>query len=190
MTKRSAKLLTLTALLGTMMFVPASMAQQRGALTYLQKEPMTLFDAGMKSLRRLALDGAEKVSVASGLPTTSRVSYKDSEARITIAFEFTVKATETPEKMRKDCAEYRRKSILRMFRIGRSDYGFELSVSERIRRRIGGQFAHEPTISMTETIALGEQLGNLTYFQVTLATDGEPAFTVTCQGLAHDLMLK
>ena len=77
-----------------------------------------------------------------------------------------------------------------MFRIGLTDFATPLSVNERIRHRIGGQFAHEPMGSMHETQSLGDRLGLITYFSIKLTTTAEPAVSVTCRALVTDFMLK
>jgi len=66
----------------------------------------------------------------------------------------------------------------------------QLSAGERIRRRIGAQFAHESIGSAKETLSLGEQLGLITYFTVTLTTTAQPAIRVSCRALATDLKVK
>lgn len=150
---------------------------------------MTLFDAGMKSLRRLALDTAEKTAAKLGTEVTSNVYYKHAAPAIEIVFHFTIHNTATVEKLRLQCVDLRRDAILKMFRIGLTGYPSDLSVHERIRRRIGGQFAPEPTTSISETIALGEQLGQLTYVEATLETTNEPVVSVSCRALATDSMV-
>jgi len=162
-----------------------------GTLSYLQKEPLTLFDMGMKGLRRLALNLSEKAQAKSGVAPTTSVRYKHAPATIEISFKFITETNaENLEQLRRRCLETRREAILRMFNIGLTDFSGQLSVNERIRRRIGIQFAHEPIESVTEFLALGEQLDHITYFEVTLVTATEPAISVSCREQATDLVIK
>jgi len=167
-----------------------SLAQGQETLARLQKEPVTLFDLGMKSLRRLALDATANMAAKPGMGPSSSVRYKHAAGIIEIEFNLKTENANSIEQLRQQCLEIRRKTILKVFRIGLSDYTSQLSVNERIRRRIGGQFAHEPLGSMTETQALGEQLGQITYFAVNLTTATEPAISVSCRALATDSMAK
>jgi hypothetical protein len=177
-----------TFVLGALVAHPTLAQQGRGTMDRLQQQPMTLFDAGMKSLRRLALDSAEKLSVAKGGEVSANVSYKHADPSIEITLHFIIHNNGTTDELQKQCVEYRRDAILKMFRIGLTGYANDLSVNERIRRRIGGQFAPEPTTSMSETISLGEQLGQITYFSVELESKNEPPVKVTCRALASESM--
>lgn len=154
--------------------------QQKGILSYLQKEPMTLFDAGMKSLRRQALDATVRLSATTQAKVTSRLSYKVDQEIIEFVFVFAFPSGSAAP-TRDKCVELRRKAITDMLRIGRTEYDSALSVPERIRRRIGGQFAHEPTTSMSEVISIGEWIGAMTHFAVVLKVDGDGAQPLTCQ---------
>jgi len=178
------------ALLCTIILSGPAMAQGRGSLDYLQKEPLTLFDIGMKGLRRLALNTLEKIADKPDMMPTSSVRYMHATGTIEISFKFKTKIkTNSIEQLRRDCIEIRRDAILKMFNIGLTDYGGPLSIKERIRRRIGIQFAHEPIDSITEFLALGEQLEHITYVEVTLTTT-LPAVSVACRELATELIVK
>mgnify|MGYP000135377869 CR=1 FL=1 len=185
---RTATLVLLALGLGSATPVWAQQAQ--GTFQRLQEQPMTLFDAGMKSLRRLALDTAEKIALKTGHETTVTVNYRHPTASIEIVFQIKTKPSGTATPLQQQCIELRREAILKMFRIGLSDYASNLSTSERIRRRIGGQFAPEPVLSMNESIALGEQLGQITFFEVKLTSEKEPGNAVSCRALATDSMAK
>lgn len=153
---------------------------------YLQKEPMTLFDAGMKSLRRLALDTAQVLSAPPDVSAASNVTYNVTVNQIDIHYHVTIEDAKSIESLRQQCISTRKDAILRMFRVGLTDYASQLSVPERIRRRIGGQFAHEPSGSLQETERLGERLALLTFVAVKLETTKEPTISTTCRALATD----
>lgn len=171
--------------------VPGALhAQQiRGALERLQKQPMTLFDAGMKSLRRQALDTADRLSAQSGMDVTASVVFLSSDPAIKISFAFKTPKVNRSDELALLCPQVRRDAILKMFRVGLANYQTNLSVSERIRRRIGGQFAPEPISSLSETIALGEQIGQMTYFEVSLVSTENPDIKASCQALATDSLI-
>ncbi|HEY9080425.1 hypothetical protein [Magnetovibrio sp.] len=154
--------------------------------TYLQKEPMTLFDAGMKSIRRLALDTAANLSSTPGVDATSIVRYMSTSNEIEILFSIKSKNIEDIEHLRQQCIKIRKSTLLKMFRIGLTDYSTPLSVRERIRNRIGGQFAHEPAGTIAETVSLGERLAAVTFFAVKLTPASAPDVSVTCRALVTD----
>lgn len=188
-TFQAVLLMLLTAVLSA-----PSLAQEqgqgRGTLTYLQKEPATLFDMGMKRLRRAALSTASQMIVKPGMKPKSRVSYKHDAGIIEIEFNLVTETSENMDLLRQECINNRKNIILRMLQIGLTDFTTQLSVNERIRRRIGAQFSHEPVSSGKETLSLGEQLGQITYFTVVLTTAADPAISVTCRALAMDLIEK
>lgn len=173
------------AVLAALTVPSIAQAQQKGIVSFLQKEPMTQFDAGMKSLRRQALDAAARLTNSTQAKVTSSIGFKADRSIIEIVFVFNQPpggASPTREK----CVELRRKAITDMLRIGRSEYGSELSVPERIRRRIGGQFAHEPTTTMSEVISIGEWLSAMTYFEVLLRIEGDTTSTLSCRDLVTE----
>lgn len=153
---------------------------------YLQKEPMTLFDAGMKSLRRLALDAASSLSTSLDVKVTANVTYNATVNQINIFYHVTIDDAKSLESLRQQCITTRKDAILKMFRIGLSEYATQLSVPERIRRRIGGQFAHEPSGSMQESEHLGDRLAPLTYVSVKIETTNQPTIDTTCRALVTD----
>ena len=177
-------------LLATVLFPATTVAQEdiKSVFTYLQKEPMTLYDAGMKSLRRMALDTAARLTTSPDLEAASGVNYKPTVGQIEIIFSIKTKDASALDVLRQQCIAIRKDAILKMFRIGLTQYSSPLSVNERIRNRIGGQFAHEPMGSMQETQRLGDRIGPITYFTVKLSTTSEPTVSVTCSALVSDAM--
>ncbi len=184
-----AALVSLTVVLSTLASAQ-EMDQGRGTLNYLQKESTTLFDVGMKRLRTAALDTVSKMVAKPGQQPTTSVKYQHDAGIIDILFNLQTENADNMETLRLQCVDKRRSTLLRMFRVGLTDYTSQLSISERLRRRIGNQFAHEPISSVKEVLSLGEQLGLITYFTVTLTTMTDPAISATCRALATDLMVK
>lgn len=162
--------------------------KEKGIFPYLHAEPVTLFDLGMKSLRRLALETVASVVSRPGRKGASRLFYDPALKTIEIVFTVSIDDDEKVSRLRQRCVELRRYMIRRMFNLGLTDYASPLSPEERVRRRLGAQFAHEPMGPAKEARSLGEQLAPLTFFGVTLATTVTPPVSVTCRGLATDFM--
>ena len=129
----------------------------------LAKESTTLFDMGMKRLRRLALDAAQRFTPPGASTTTSRVWYRPETATIELLFQ--MRSPQTPPTAQQ-CLEARRRAISETFLIGRTLYATNLSFGERVRRRLGLIFAHEPLQNGKEVIAIGERLAELTFVEV------------------------
>jgi len=133
----------------------------------LAKESTTLFDMGMKRLRRLVLDAAVRISspgTAANTPApASRVWYRADTATIEILFQFRISGAPPTAQQ---CMETRRRAITDTFSIGRTIYTVNLSFGERVRRRLGLIFAHEPLESGKEVIAIGERLSELTFVEI------------------------
>lgn len=182
---RSSLVLLVAAVLSTPVL---AQGQGRGTLTYLQNEPTTLFDMGIKRLRSAVLRTASQMIAKKGVKPTSSVRYKDSPGIIELEFNLITESSGDMDTLRQECIKYRRDSIIRVFQIDQASFNIQLSLKERIRRRLGAQFAHEPIASVKETLSLGEQLGEITYFSVILSRALDPAVSVTCRALAIDLM--
>lgn len=161
--------------------------KKRKTLSYLQSEPATLFDQGMKRLRSAALNTAARLIDKSNIHITSSVSYKHEEGNIEIQFNLKDKVAGNPENLHKNCLQSRKNLIFKMFSIGPTEFSSQTPVNERISRRIGVQFAHEPVESSQSVLSMARQLETLTYVTVNLAAD-DPSFNVTCRGLAVDLL--
>lgn len=172
-------------------FTPGALCAQEktgGVFEYLQKEPMSLFDAGMKSLRRQAIDTAAYMSSRPSLDATARVIYSPTVRTIEISLDIETAEIADIAAARQKCIDLRLQSILKMFRIGYSSTANGLSVTERIQNRLGAQFAHEPNGSFHEFMALGKRLSPITYYAVKLSTKAEPVTSVTCRALVTDSM--
>lgn len=164
-------------------------SEGRRTLQYLQKEPTTLFDIGMKRLRSAVLDTVGKMTARPGMQPTASITYNHNAGLIEILFNLKTEATENMEVLRQQCLTKRKATILKMFQIGQTNYASQLSVTERIQRRIGRQFAHEAIDSAKNTLTIGDHLGQLTYFTVTLTTTDAAAISISCRALATDLLI-
>jgi len=180
-----------TALLLTAFLSGPALAQQsgQGIITYLQKEPVTLFDLGMKRLRSAALDTVAKMTPKPGMEPLTSVRYDHATGLIEITYNLKVEATGGIEQLRQRCVEDRMSIILKMFRVGLTDFTSLLSVTERIQRRIGAQFTHEPIASTKEALSLSEHLGQIAYTTLTLTNVADPNISVSCRALTTDLVL-
>ena len=166
--------------------------QNKGVRTlqYLQKEPATLFDIGMKRLRSSVLDTVGKMISRPGMQPTASITYNQTAGIIEILFNLKTEATENTEILRQQCLTKRKTTILKMFQIGKTNYASQLSVTERIQRRIGRQFVHEAIDSAKNTLIIGDQLGQITYVAVTLTTTDAAAVSITCRALVTDLLIE
>ncbi|MCW8915308.1 MAG: hypothetical protein OQK24_05560 [Magnetovibrio sp.] len=153
-----------------------------GIFKYLRSEPMTLFDAGMKSLRKQSLETAAYFTAKPTLDATARVAYNPTVQNI----EITLDIETGTEVFKKRCVDLRKQAILKLLRIGLSHSPSHLTMKERIMRRLGGQFAHEPNGSIQDFIALGSRLAKVTYFSIKLTAKDDPSTTMTCRGLITD----
>lgn len=173
-------------LLCSLIFFPplTSLAQEGsgGVFTYLKSEPMTLFDAGMKTIRKQAFETAAYFSARPHLDATASVTYKPTLQNIEVVLDIDSEA----EVNKKRCLDLRKQAILKMLRLTVSSASTSETIRERILRRLGGQFAHEPHGSFHEFVALGERLAKATYYSIKLSEKGDPSITVTCRGLIAD----
>lgn len=178
------RLIAVILCLGISFFGKPSYAQElsEGVFKYLRSEPMTLFDAGMKSLRKQAIEVAAYFSAKPTLDATALVAYRSTEKQIEIVLGIETEA----EVYHKNCVDLRKQAILKMLRIGRSTVSSQMTMKERIERRLGGQFAHEPNDSTHEFVTLGSRLGERTYFSVKLSDKDEATTAITCRGLITD----
>jgi len=179
------------ALLLTAVLSGTALAQQsgQGIMTYLQQEPVTLYDLGMKRLRSAALDTIAKMTTKPGMEPLTLVRYDHAAGLIEITYNLKVEAPGGIEQLRQRCVDDRKSIILKMFRIGLTDFASLLSIPERIRRRIGAQFTHEPIASTKEALSLSEHLGQVTYTTLTLTNVADPNISVSCRALTTDLVL-
>ncbi len=154
------------ALAVTALFVaaaPGMAADMPAVIDRLYKEPTTLFDMGMKRLRAAAFDAAVRTTAPSQRTPLSRVWYRTDTQSIDIRFEIRAGAEPPTERL---CQETRTLLVNEIFSIGRTAYAVNLSRAERVRRRLGLIFAHEPLDSGNEVIAVGQRLAELTYVEI------------------------
>ena len=160
-------------------------AQENDLFNRLQKEPVTLFDLGIKRLRSWALNAAERLAPPSDPKTQYRVFFDTENRRLVVRFEI---GTLSREVTQAACWERRVAAIKETFAIGRTRYTVPISDEERVRRKLGVMFASEPASDRT-VIALGQRLSELTIVEVVLRGPG-PTASVSCSASAADLKLK
>ncbi|NQV43716.1 MAG: hypothetical protein HQ501_02340 [Rhodospirillales bacterium] len=164
---------------------PAS-AELPVVLQNLQNTPATLFDIGMKQLRRQALNGAVRLSFKSGPSPTSRVWMSKDTGTIEILYLYSVESDAIIAPTAQFCARIRAAALKEIFQIGLTAYDIELSDEARIARRLGSYFSSEPARGSKDSIAMGQRLSELTYLEVQI-TDNELNKTVTCRGSVNKL---
>lgn len=174
-------------LAGASLVVPA-VGQELEIFRNLRSEPVSLFDYGVKALRRLALEAASRMAVAGEAVPTVQVGYSDKTSTIEIQFVLPPPATAGAKLSPQVCEELRKALIRETFKIGRTAYDVPLSVEERVRRRLAMQFAHEIVQTVKETVALGERLSELTFFEVKL-TGRDAASGISCRSPVAKLQM-
>jgi hypothetical protein len=162
--------------------VPATPAGAAGepmppVIDRLYKEPTTLFDMDMKRLRSAAFDAAARMTAPSERTPTSRVWYRVETQSIEIRFEVVARVDQPSPRL---CQETRTRLLTDVFSIGRTAYSLNLSRAERIRRRLGLIFAHEPLTDGKEVIAVGQSLAEHTFLEVAYV-DGRGATLQSCR---------
>lgn len=167
--KRLGVLLVAVAITVAATPLATAWAEDPPVIKRLRTEPATLYDIGIKGLRRLAVEAADTVVGIPGSKTTVAVRYGTDEGIIRIAFSVRVHDNEPTDYTEAACFAKRRDALLATFKVGTLSYAGVVSVEERIRRRLGAQFAHEPTTDKaTETVAVGERLSEMTTFEMIL----------------------
>ncbi len=132
----------------------------------LQNTPATLFDIGMKQLRRQALTAATRLSSDDTPKPSTRVWLKKDSGTIEILFLFSASSDSGVVPTQHFCAQFRAIALKEIFRIGRTAYDIELSDEARIARRLGTFFSSEPVRGSKDAIAMGQRLSELTYLEV------------------------
>lgn len=112
---------------------PAS-AELPIVLQNLQKTPATLFDMGMKQLRRQALNGVVRLSSKSGPSPTARVWMSKGTGTIEILYLYSVESDSIIAPTAPFCARIRASVLKEVFRIGLTAYDVGLSDEARIAR--------------------------------------------------------
>ena len=143
----------------------------------LYKEPTTLFDMGMKRLRSASFDAAARITAPSERTPTSRVWYRVETQSIEIRFEVLARVDQPSPRL---CQETRTRLLTEVFAIGRTAYFLNLSRAERIRRRLGLIFAHEPLTDGKEVVAVGQSLAEHTFLEVAYV-DGRGGTLQSCR---------
>lgn len=178
MTWRAARAFPALAVVGVLAFSQVADAADPTVIEHLRKEPTTLFDIGMKRLRAAALDAAARINARQDGHAAARVRYEPEPQIIGIRFEVTGSAVDLTPRV---CQEFRAAVIRDTFAVNRTVFSGDLSFTERIRRRLGLIFAHEPVGSGIEHIAIGQRLAEVTVVEVVLARpDG--GGRVSCRG--------
>ncbi|NQV98098.1 MAG: hypothetical protein HQ483_00225 [Rhodospirillales bacterium] len=154
-------------------------------INHLRQEPTTLFDSGMKLLRRQALDMARRLNVPDQKPVGTRVRYNPDSGLIEIRFTFSQRSEYVNGQ---NCWEARARIIQEMLQIGTTIYPSKASYGERISRRIGLMFSHESTARDAEIFSesgqvskIGKGLTRIIYFEVEQITDQNSSL-VNCRG--------
>ncbi|NQU55626.1 MAG: hypothetical protein HQ513_00225 [Rhodospirillales bacterium] len=160
-------------------------AQENDVFDRLQKEPVTLFDLGIKRLRSSARIAADRLSPPSDPKVKFRVFFDQENRRLVVRFEV---GTFSRDVSQAACWERRVAAIKETFAIGRTRYTVTISVEERIRRKLGVMFSREPSTDKN-MIALGQRLAELTIVEVILRGTG-PKVSVSCSALSAELKPK
>jgi len=129
----------------------------------LSKEPTTLFDSGMKRLRLFALEAATRIAPKSAPVVTTRVWYKADIGSVEIRYVFRA-PTDTPSG--KQCQALHAQAVSEVFSVETLAYLVNISPRERIIRRLGLIFGHEPLESGKEVVAVGERLSEITFLEI------------------------
>lgn len=164
----------LIALLGFLVLVPpvppAAAQDEPAVITGLRGEPATLFDLGMKRLRELVNEAARRLATpADPLPRVG-VFYKPETKTIEVIFEFRQSTTDPAEFTEAACLSRNRRTVNEVFRIDRLVTVLNLTYAEKVRRRLGMLFTHEPTEQTNDSVAMGQRLAELTYVTVRLVS--------------------
>ncbi len=167
---------------------PAS-AELPVVLQNLQNTPATLFDIGIKQLRRQALNGAARLSFKSGPSPTTRVWMSKDSGTIEILYLYSVESDAIIAPTAQFCARIRAAALKEVFQIGSTAYDIELSDEARIARRLGSYFSSEPVRGSKEAIAIGQRLSELTYLEVRIA-DNKSNESVTCRGPVNKILVE
>jgi len=141
-------------------------AEEPEVIKRLRGEKVTVFDAGMKRLRQAALTASGRLSSAAQPGPRVGVRYDDKTGIIEIEFLFTDPNGNAVIYSKDRCMEIHKTAIRETFNIGRTIYTIPLTFEERVRRRLGLLFSHEPIQNIKEVIALGQRLSELTFLRI------------------------
>ena len=138
-----------------------------------------MLDFGLKRLRSAALQAAHKLAQPSDPNPQTHVAFDAENREIQIQF-FVVTPIENLTST--VCLQKRQTALMETFLIGSTAYVVQLSDTQRVIRRLGAMFTHEPADSPTAVRAMGERIA---HFKVTLRSTQNPA-PIVCGGRLYD----
>jgi len=141
-------------------------AEEPEVIKRLRGEKVTVFDAGMKRLRQAVLTASGRLSVAAKAGPAVGVRYIDTTGIIEIEFRYTDPSGNPAIYTKARCAEMQKAAITETFNIGKTFYTIPLTFDERVQRRLGLLFSHEPIKSVKEAVTMGQRLSELTFLLV------------------------
>jgi len=144
----------------------SAVADEPEVIKRLRGEKVSVFDAGMKRLRQAALVASGRLSSAAQVGPRVGVRYDDKTGFIEVQFRYTDPNGNDVVYSKDRCTEMHKAAIRETFNIGRTFYTIQLTFDERVRRRLGLLFSHEPIQSVKEVVALGQRLSELTFLLV------------------------
>lgn len=160
---------------------PKSMAAE-DVFDRLKTEPVTMLDFGLKRLRSAALQAARKLAQPSDPIPQTRVAFDAENREIQIHF-FVVTPIENLTSA--TCLQKRHTALMEIFLIGSTAYVVPLSDTQRVIRRLGAMFTHEPAVSPTAERAMGERIAQSTHLKVTLSNT-KNSTPIVCGGRLGD----
>lgn len=166
----------------------ASGAEPPVVVRNLQGVSLTMFEFGIKSLRRSALDASLRFASPAEPGPAVRVWYDATNNRIELLFDFRT-ADPLAAQSRPHCLDKRRLAILETFKINRIDSIDLSSPEQRIRRRLGMLFSSELQTNGNEVLALGERLAEMTFVEVEII-GRKPGVKTACRGTVAQLDLR
>ena len=176
----AARMLVPPLAAATLLTAPPSAAEDPEVIKRLRLAPVTIFDSGLKRLRRSAMDAANRLQKAPGTGPQTRVWYDPKGGTIEIEFRFAA-APQAATVTKEQCQEMRRAAIRETFDVGKTIYTTPLSFEERVRRRLANFFVLEPVETVKEVVAMGQRMARLTYLRITVA-GAKDDLSVTCRG--------
>ena len=174
-------LLAAGALATTVSVAPSAAAQD--IFDRLQREPVTVLDAGIKRLRAGALLAARRLHLRAAAKPRVTVAFDRATRRIDLRF--AVRARGASPSLA-GCHEYRVLAIKETFQTDAMNLGVPVSEEKKVALRLGRMFTLEPAETPNAVQAAGERLVQSVFLEMTLtATDG--ATPILCEGPVGDL---
>ncbi len=148
----------------------------------LKTDPVTMLDFGLKQLRSAARQAARKLVQPPDTTPQTRVAFDAEKREIQIQFFIN---SQTEQFTEASCFQKRQIALRETFLIGSTAYVLPLSDNQRIIRRLGVIFTHEPAESPTAVRAMGERIAQSTYLKITL--NGAKITTpIVCGGFLNE----